>query len=92
MSSTDRAALPAVAITTSGGVNYLTLTYRQNPLETGITVNVQTSTELMTWTTVTPDISQQVGTDANTGDPVMEVGIKTNGVPKLFIRLNVTMP
>ena len=36
--------------------------------------------------------SHQVGTYANTGEPVMQVSVKTNGVPKLFICLNVTMP
>jgi len=94
MSATDRAALPVLSIdtTTTPGTPYLSLTYRQHSLVTGITVNVQTSTDLITWTTVTPDISQQVGTDANTGDPIMEVCVKTNGMPRLFIRLNVTQP
>jgi len=94
MSATDKAALPTVGIdtTTIPGIPYLSLTYRQYASETGITINVQTSTDLETWTTVTPDISQQVGTEATTQDPIMEVGVKMNGVPKLFIRLNVTMP
>ncbi|MCX6970707.1 MAG: GDSL-type esterase/lipase family protein [Verrucomicrobia bacterium] len=94
MTSTDRAALPVAVIdtTTSPGTPYLTLTYRQNSLLTGITLAVQTSPDLKTWTTVSPDLSQQVGKDASTRDPIMEVGVKTNGVPKLFIRLNLTMP
>lgn len=94
MPATDRTALPVVGIDnmTTPGTPYLSLTYRQYAWVTGITVNVQTSTDLQSWTTLTPDISRQVGTDANTRDPIMEVGVKTNGVPKLFLRLNVTMP
>jgi len=100
MSASDRAALPALGIdsTTTPGTEYLTLTYRENPLMTGITVNAQTSPDLKTWTTlktsdVPPDfLSQQVGTDSTTGDPMMEVGVKMNGSTKQFIRLNVTQP
>lgn len=93
MSQTDQSALPSVKTETSGGVNYLTLTYRQNAEETGVTVNIQTSTDLQTWTTVNPpDFSQQVNTDPTTGDPIMEVGVKTTGSAQQFIRLNVTSP
>ena len=93
MSATDRAALPTVGMTTTGGVDYLTLSFRQYALKTGITINVQTSSNLQTWTTVSPlDISQQLGTDSTTGDPIMEVGVKLTGATKQFIRLNVTQP
>jgi len=94
MSSTDRTALPAMAIdrTTTPGTPYLTLTFRQYSLMTGTTINLQTSTDLITWATVTPDLSGQTGTDANTGDPIMRVGVKTNDAPKLFMRFNVTQP
>jgi len=95
MSAFDRAALPASDIntTTKPGTQYLTLTYRQGPYLTGMTVNVQTSPDLQTWTTVNPpDLSQQVGTDSTTGDPIMEVGVKRTGATKQFIRLNVTSP
>jgi hypothetical protein len=93
MSTTDRAALPQVGVTSISGTDYLTVTYRQYALETGITINLQTSSDLSSWTTAKPpDLSQQVGVDSATSDPIMEVGVKTNGVPKLFIRLNVTIP
>jgi hypothetical protein len=93
MNASDKAALPAVGISTIVGTEYLTLTYRQNPLETGITINVQTSSDLKTWVTVKPpDLSQQVGIDPTTGDPIMEVGVKMNGSNKQFIRLNLTQP
>lgn len=95
MSAADRAALPTVGIdaTTSPGTEYLTLTYRQSAAVTGVTVNVQTSADLNAWQTVAPpDLSQQIGTDPNTGDPVMEVGVKANNSGRQFIRLNVTSP
>ena len=94
MTAPERAALPVVSsdTTTTPGTRYLTLTYRQNLAAAGVPVNVQTSTDLSTWQTVTPDISGQVGTDPGTGDPIRHIGVKTNGVPKLFIRLNVSTP
>jgi len=91
MTAADRAALPTLGMTTIGGTTYLTLTYQQDAALTGVTINVQTSPDLQTWTTVSPpDLSQQVGTDS--GDPIMEVGVKATGATKQFIRLNVTMP
>ena len=91
LGTTDKVALPQVALTTVANVSYLTLTYRQNPTVSGITVNVQSSPDLLTWTTVTPDLSRIVGTDSPTGDPIMQVGVKAVGA-KLFIRLHVTSP
>jgi len=93
VSSTDRAALAQVGTTMVSGTKYLTLTYRQYALETGITVNLQSTSDLQNWTTVKPpDFSQQVGVDSTTRDPIMEVGVKTNGSIEQFIRLNVTQP
>jgi len=93
MSSTDKAALPQVGTTTISGTKYLTLTFRQYSLETGITINLQTTSDLLSWTTVKPpDLSRQVGVDSITSDPIVEVGVKTNGSAKQFLRLNVTQP
>jgi len=93
MSNADRAALPTLGTTTSGGTQYLTLTYRQNSQATGVTINVQNSPDLKTWTTVNPPgIFQQVGTDPNTGDPIMEIGVASSGSVNQYIRLNVTTP
>lgn len=94
MSATDFAAMSTsdVDTTTTPGTTYLTLTYRENAKATGVTAHVQTSTDLQTWTTVTPDISHQTGTDPNTGDPIYEVEVNTNGATSEFIRLNVTSP
>jgi hypothetical protein len=96
MSAADRAAMPVVGLNTTSvtGKQYLTLTYRQYASQTGLTINVQTSTDLQTWTTVNPaDFSQQIGTDATTGDPIMERGVlmPANNTTQ-FIRLNVSMP
>jgi hypothetical protein len=89
----DRAAMPQVATETDNGVNYLTLTYRANPTASGLTVNVQTSTDLVNWQTASPpDLNQNVGTDGVTGDPIVKVGVITSGASKEFIRLNVTTP
>jgi hypothetical protein len=93
MSATDRAACPAVGMTTVSGTQYLTLTYRQNTQAAGVAVNVQTSPDLQNWTTVNPpDLCQQIGTDPNTGDPIMEVGVKAVGSANQFIRLNAISP
>jgi kumamolisin len=96
MSATDRAALPTLGVdtTTTPGTQYLTLTYRQYASETGLAINVQTSPDLQTWTTVSPpNLSQQVGTDSTTGDPIMEMGvIMPPNTTRKFIRLNVSMP
>jgi len=103
MTAADRAALPTLGMTTTGETQYLTLTYRQFALETGITINLQTSPDLQTWTTVAvatmPNLTIietgvaiiQTGNDPNTGDPIMQAQVPLTGT-KQFIRLNVTQP
>jgi hypothetical protein len=94
MTSTDRAALPAIQIDTKSkpGTAYLALSFRENASATGITIKLQSSIDLQTWTTITPDISQEIGNDSATGDPTVEMGINLNGEAKEFLRLNVTSP
>ena len=99
MSQTDRAGLPTVGVdaATSPGTTYLTLTYRQYAYETGVTINVQTSTDLQTWTTLTPDqyTTRQVSSEAGASgatDPVMEVEVNMTAVPRMFIRLGISSP
>jgi fibronectin-binding autotransporter adhesin len=89
MTAADRAALAAFSLVTNGGTTYLTLTYRQYALETGITINVQTSPDLQTWTTVSNPTTTQIGTDPNTGDPILQVQVPATA-PREFIRLNLT--
>ena len=96
MTAADRAALPFSSLdtTTTPGTAYLTLTYRQNLLINGVTVNVQTSSDLQTWFTVPKNqlaINKVLGADVTTGDPGMKVGVKVTG-SKQFIRLNITIP
>ena len=91
MSSADRAALPALGMTTIDDVNYLTLIYRQYAMETGVTVNVESSTDLKTWTAVTNPNMTQIGTDPDTGDPMMQVQVPVPaGTSRKFLHLNVT--
>jgi len=94
MSLTDRGALPAMGIDTTStpGDQYLSLTYRENLSLENVTVTVQTSFDLKTWTTVNPpNLLQQVGTDSHTGDPIFEIGVLIPpGTPKQFVRLSVT--
>jgi hypothetical protein len=91
MTPTDLAALPTVGTTSISGNSYLTLSYRQNPLVTGMIVNLQTSTDLQKWKTVTPSSIQQVSTDPVTGDPIIQIQVQVKpGTSAEFIRLNVT--
>ena len=59
-------------------------------MQTGMTINVQTSTDLQTWTTLSTNdspadfFSQQIGTDSVTGDPIIQVGVKENGTGRQF--------
>jgi hypothetical protein len=94
MKASDWAALPSAGMTTVGGSPYLTLTYRQNPSETGLTVNVQTSSDLKSWQTVIPANTLNMGTDSATGDPLIQdqVLVSPQGASKEFIRLNVIEP
>ena len=101
MSVADRAALPTVGMTTTGGTPCITLTYREYAGMTGVTVNVQTSSDLQNWspltlTTTSPPPAttytlQQVNTDFITGDPIIQAQVPVTG-SKQFIRLNVTQP
>jgi len=92
MAASDLAALPKGGMAFAGGTSYLTLTYRQNVLAAGITVQVQTSSDLQTWQSVTPDFINILGYDLTTGDTLIEVGVNTAGSTRKFIRLNVVGP
>jgi kumamolisin len=98
MSAADWAALPEVKATTVNGTNYLTITYREyQQLDSSVSVSVQTSSDLQNWTTLTLGQTatattctlQQMSTDPNTGDPIMQATVLVTG-GKQFIRLQVT--
>jgi hypothetical protein len=52
-----------------------------------ITPNVQTSPDLVTWTTVTPGLIKPLSTSGN--DTFTEYGVSLNGATRLFIRLQI---
>ena len=89
MTGSDRAALPTQGMTADG--QNLTLTYRQYSYLVGATATVQSSADLNAWTTPTNANATTVGTDATTGDPIMQVVVPATG-PRQFIRLNVVSP
>ena len=91
MISADRAALPVVGTTVVGGTRYLTLTYRQFALATGLTSQVQISADLVNWTAASNASTTQTGTDPNTGDPILQVRVAASG-PRQFLRLQVATP
>lgn len=93
MTPSDIATLPFAGLdsTTTPGTTYLTLTYRCAPFQTGLVINVQTSTDLKNWQTVTPDFTNNLGTDPVTGDATIQVEVNTGGAPRKFIRLNVDL-
>lgn len=89
MSPSNRTALPLFGTTSNGGAPCLTLTYRQNPLATGLTLGVQTTLDLINWTAATNPTFSQIGTDSATGDPLIEVTVPSSR-SREFIRLNIT--
>lgn len=91
MTAADRAALPVITTTTISGAKYFILTYRQYAQKTGITVNAQTSSDLVTWTTVSNPTMTQLSLNSATGDPTLQVQVPASGT-RAYIRLNVTMP
>lgn len=90
MTSAGRGNLPVVGTTTISGTKYLTVTYHQYTKLAGVTVNVQTSPDLQTWTTLTNPTIVQTGTDSSS-DPIMQVQVPESGTIQ-FVRLNVTQP
>lgn len=88
MSDSDKAALPKVGLTTILGVKYLTLTYRRNATVSGLVVDVETSTDVQNWSPAVNSQTVPVGTDAATGDTIMQVQVQASG-PQLFVRLNL---
>jgi len=96
MTATDRAALPALSLTTNNGIEYLTLTFREYSAAApnGVVPTLQASSDLVNWAAVPSNLyfSQQMGTDPATGDPIMEMGVEINSSSPQFIRLQVTVP
>jgi len=85
MTTGEKAMLPVVTTTATTQ----TLTYYQYFSLTGVTVEVQTSPDLQTWTTVPNNDITQIG--AVGSDAIMQAQV-TITPPRQFIRLNVTSP
>ena len=94
MSASDSSALPRAGVEMSGGLQYLTLTYRQNPQASAVGVQLQVSPNLTpgSWLPVTPDFTLLLTPDPVTGDPRTKVMVNVTGQTKKFIRLQVTGP
>lgn len=82
-----RSLLPTVSTTNNG--QFLTITYRQSPAALGLTIQAQSSSDLVNWSPLT---STTVGTDSGTGYPIMQAQVSTVGVSKEYLRVNVTTP
>ena len=91
ISAQGRTALPTLGLADIGGTTYLTLTYRQYAMLTGVTVHVQTSSDLRTWQTITNPAFIETGLDPVTGDPILQVQVPVTASAQ-FIRLSVTSP
>ncbi|MCE0484697.1 MAG: hypothetical protein LV479_10720 [Methylacidiphilales bacterium] len=89
LTATDRAAMPFLAV--SNGLNSATLTYRQFSLESGLVINIQTSLDLVTWQTISNPNIVRIGTDSNTGDPIMQFQSTPTGT-RQFYRLSLSLP
>ena len=83
-------ALPVVGATSVNDTEYITLTYRQYALETGLGISVLTSPDMTNWTAANATITQ-TGTDLITGDPIMQAQVPIT-TARQFVRLNVTTP
>jgi len=91
ITAADHEALPVFSLATSGSTTYLTLTYRQYAMQTGLTINVEVSPDLKTWTIVSNPAFVETGLDSVTSDPILQVAVPTTGGQR-FIRLDVTSP
>ena len=88
--------LPAGVIVATGSGNYLTLTYNQVISATDISYNVQVSSDLKTWHSG-PGYTSTLGVTSNSNGVTESVTVEdvtpiAPGIPKQFIRLQVTQP
>jgi uncharacterized repeat protein (TIGR03803 family) len=93
ITASDRIALPTLGSEELNGSTSLTLTYRQYAGASSLSVTLQSSSDLATWSDVPPAnlLSQQLSTLTN-GDAIMEKGMKVTGPGRQFLRLNVISP
>ena len=82
----NRSGLPMVGTVTSGGSQYLSVTYTTQPLAGDLTYSVQASTDLVNWTAITPATSA-----TTTPVTVQDTTLLSAGVRR-FLRVVVTGP
>ena len=82
----DRSGLPVVGTATSGGSQYLTITYTQQAQSGDLTYNVQASTDMVNWTTITPTLSVNGNTVTATDPTALTPGVRR------FLRVQVVGP
>jgi len=90
MTGAALARLPVEGSATISGTQYLTLTYHQHNALVGVNVNVETSPDMVNWTTASNPTFVQTGTDSS-GDPIIQVRVAATTTQQ-FIRLNVVQP
>jgi parallel beta-helix repeat protein len=88
--STTPPTLPVVGWdTTTPDGPWLTFTYRRNKSAMDLTYVVQTSTDLVTWTSILPNTTSVISTDASSD--LLRIAIQTSPAEsKRFLRLSVT--
>ncbi len=95
MTAADRTALPQGGLDDTSTPAYLTLTFGQSRVATGLSAEVQISTDLQTWRKATPTadyIEQPTGKSDAHGDPYMQIKVPVSGAAEKFIRLSVPNP
>jgi CSLREA domain-containing protein len=89
MDAADRAALPGVTASSSGGRRYLALIYRRSELYDGPEEIIQYSTDLAEWNPA-PRRSTSIGpVDPVTLDRKVEVSVDVTGAPHAYLRIAV---
>jgi hypothetical protein len=85
-------ALPHGGMETAGATRYLTLTYRQSARALTSSALLQVSPTLApgSWENVTPDITEQLGPDPQTGDPRLHVKVAVGALEHhKFLRMQL---
>ena len=93
-SAADRLATPQIGVEPSTGTpQFLTLTYRRSARAAAISASLQSSTAPAagSWTTIIPNLTEQLGPDPVTGDPRVRLKVAIQpGETKKFLRLLLT--
>ncbi len=91
--ASDRGALPQAALETVANTNYVTITYRRDPLAAQTSITYETSVDLAAgiWQAAVPDVVEALPPDPTTGDPRVRAKFVAGG-PQKFVRLRVTGP